>query len=207
MWELSWTLQSDFTSRTAAQQRYTVQYADYEASLIRIVRQYLINVSTCAAYMWSTMGPERATYGLTKNAGTALLQRIAQDVSSGEMQIVSFHPGGLYTNMSKSAGITQEMGIPFDDGELLAASRRMCHWRAVDSLPGHFAVWAATSEAKFLHGRFCWANWDIDELRSGQVTDEISKNSSFLRVGIEGLSESMGHRMMEAEEAWDWVAE
>ncbi|KAH6674227.1 hypothetical protein B0J14DRAFT_699935 [Halenospora varia] len=32
-------------------------------------------------------------------------------------------------------------------------------------LPGYFAVWLASPEAKFLKGKFVWANWDVDELR------------------------------------------
>ena len=31
-------------------------------------------------------------------------------------------------------------------------------------LPGNFAVWLASPEAKFLSGRFVWAEWDVDEL-------------------------------------------
>ena len=52
-----------------------------------------------------------------------------------------------------------------------------------------------------MHGRFAWANWDISEVRDGEVGKAIRKNPNFLRVGIEGLSESMGHRMMEPKHA------
>jgi hypothetical protein len=31
-------------------------------------------------------------------------------------------------------------------------------------LPGDFAVWLASPEAKFLAGKFVWAQWDVDEL-------------------------------------------
>lgn len=63
------------------------------------------------------MGPERPTYGLTKNAGTALLQQIAKDTSANDMQIVSFHPGGVLTESARKLGIDENSGIRFDDGK------------------------------------------------------------------------------------------
>lgn len=31
-------------------------------------------------------------------------------------------------------------------------------------LPGHTAVWLCSNEARFLRGKFVWANWDAEEL-------------------------------------------
>lgn len=42
------------------------------------------------------------------------------------------------------------------------------------SLPGGFCVWLASPEAEFLKGRFVWANWDVEELKSR--AEEIQKN-------------------------------
>jgi len=66
--------------------------------------------------MWTTMGPERPTYGLTKLAGTALVQQIAKDLAPTDMQVVSFHPGGVLTESSRKLGAHENMGIVFDDG-------------------------------------------------------------------------------------------
>ncbi|KAF4434873.1 peroxisomal short-chain alcohol dehydrogenase [Fusarium acutatum] len=142
--------------------------------------KFLVNISTCAAYMWSTMGPDRPTYGLTKNASTLLLQKIAQDTKPTDMQIVSFHPGGVLTDSAKRVGGDNLKGLVFDD----------------ENLPGHFSVWAATPEASFLHGRFVWANWDVDELKTGPVREQIDTDEHFLKVGVEGLSEKMGGMVM-----------
>ncbi|PNP82873.1 hypothetical protein FNYG_03750 [Fusarium nygamai] len=142
--------------------------------------KFLVNISTCAAYMWSTMGPDRPTYGLTKNASTLLLQQIAQDTKPTDMQIVSFHPGGILTDSAKRVGGDNLKGLVFDD----------------ENLPGHFSVWAATPEASFLHGRFVWANWDVDELKTGPVRKQIDTDEHFLKVGVEGLSEKMGGMVM-----------
>ncbi|EWG53463.1 hypothetical protein FVEG_11890 [Fusarium verticillioides 7600] len=142
--------------------------------------KFLVNISTCAAYMWSTMGPDRPTYGLTKSASTLLLQQIAQDTKPTDMQIVSFHPGGILTDSAKRVGGDNLKGLVFDD----------------ENLPGHFSVWAATPEASFLHGRFVWANWDVDELKTGPVRKQIDTDEHFLKVGVEGLSEKMGGMIM-----------
>jgi NAD(P)-dependent dehydrogenase (short-subunit alcohol dehydrogenase family) len=81
------------------------------------ISQFLVNISSCAAYMWSTMGPDRPTYGLTKNASTLLLQQIAQDTRPTDMQIVSFHPGGVLTDSAKRVGGDNLKGLVFDDGK------------------------------------------------------------------------------------------
>lgn len=69
-----------------------------------------------------------------------------------------------------------------------------------EDLAGHFAVWAASHEAEFLHGRFVWANWDVDEIKTGDIGEKIEKDPNFLKVGIEGLAESMGSPMLSPEE-------
>jgi len=143
-------------------------------------RLFLVNVSSCASYMWSTMAPERPSYGMTKNASTLLVQQIAKDTKPDDMQVVSFHPGGVLTDLARGIGIDETSGIPFDD----------------ENLPGHFAVWAASHEAEFLHGRFVWANWDVDEIKSNEMGKQNGENSHFLKIGIEGLSESMGSPML-----------
>lgn len=44
---------------------------------------------------------------------------------------------------------------------------------ALADLPGSFIVWAASSEAEFLRGKYLWVNWDVDELK--QRKEELSK--------------------------------
>ncbi|KAF5626214.1 peroxisomal short-chain alcohol dehydrogenase [Fusarium sp. NRRL 52700] len=160
--------------------------------------KFLVNISSCAAYMWSTMGPDRPTYGLTKNASTLLLQQIAQDTKPADMQIVSFHPGGVLTDSAKRVGGDNIKGLVFDDGKYLQklVMEAFTDNASIENLPGHFSVWAATPEASFLHGRFVWANWDVDELKTGPVREQINTDEHFLKVGVEGLSEKMGGMVM-----------
>jgi len=54
-------------------------------------------------------------------------------------------------------------------------------------LTGQYAVWAASPEARFLHGRFVWAEWDVDELRSGELRKKIDADPEFLKIGVKGL--------------------
>jgi hypothetical protein len=51
------------------------------------------------------------------------------------------------------------------------------------SLPAAFAVWATTKQASFLHGRFTWANWDVDEMISWK---EKFADPGFLKLGLQG---------------------
>lgn len=57
----------------------------------------------------------------------------------------------------------------------------------LEDLPGHYAVWAASDEAAFLHGRFIWAGWDVDELRNGEIRRRIDNDANYLKVGVVGL--------------------
>lgn len=56
-----------------------------------------------------------------------------------------------------------------------------------ENLPGDYAVWAASEEAKFLHGRFTWAAWDVNELSTGTIREKIDANPDYLKVGVVGL--------------------
>lgn len=61
----------------------------------------------------------------------------------------------------------------------------------LENLSGNFAVWAASPEATFLHGRFVWANWDVLEMKD-IIGPRVKEDEHFLKVGIEGLSEKNG---------------
>ncbi|KAI1103981.1 NAD(P)-binding protein [Jackrogersella minutella] len=130
--------------------------------------KYLVHVSTMAIHDWF-VNALRA-YGLTKSAGAAALQTVALDVPPEKMQIINYHPGAIFTPAAKNAGFTKDT-LPWDDADL----------------PGHFAVWAATPEAAFLHGRFVWASWDVDELKNGDIRKKIDEDPYYLKVGVKGL--------------------
>ena len=78
----------------------------------------------------------------------------------------------------------------FFDGEgvCMCICAKMLIVSFVVNLPGSFAVWCASPEATFLHGRFLWSAWDVDELSQGQLRKKIDEDVRFLRVGVHGLT-------------------
>ncbi|KAK9491740.1 hypothetical protein V1508DRAFT_421139 [Lipomyces doorenjongii] len=135
-------------------------------------QKFLVNVSTQAIYMTTHPGVAvRPAYTLTKMAGTLLFQLIAQNVPPEKMQVISFHPGVVYNDSWKS------MGLPVSPEQF-----------DNDELCGAFAVWATTKEAAFLHGRFVWAAWDVEEISTGEVRKRIDEDPYYLRASIVGLS-------------------
>jgi hypothetical protein len=60
-----------------------------------------------------------------------------------------------------------------------------------DELCGAFAVWAASKEAAFLHGRFVWCSWDVEELAAGELRRRLDEDPDFLRASIVGLKGGM----------------
>lgn len=58
------------------------------------------------------------------------------------------------------------------------------------ALPADYAVWAASPEASWLHGRFVWAHWDVDELKTNkEFLKRMEGEKGFLRVAVQGLKE------------------
>lgn len=51
------------------------------------------------------------------------------------------------------------------------------------SLPASVNLWLASSEARFLKGKFIWCNWDIDELKDRAY--EL-KEAQDLSIGLVG---------------------
>ncbi|KIK66732.1 hypothetical protein GYMLUDRAFT_192695 [Collybiopsis luxurians FD-317 M1] len=134
---------------------------------------YFVNVSTAGVHMYPS--PEQNAYSSSKAAFMALLGRIADERKVNDVQIISYHPGALYSE-------TASKNIPQD----------LINWDEM-SLPADYAVWAASPEAAWLHGRFVWAHWDVDELREAahNVESEIGKQwadeKAYLKMGILGL--------------------
>lgn len=137
-------------------------------------KKYLVNVSTQAIHMFSTHPTVRAfpSYSLTKQSGNSLMTLIAQDVNpETDLQIVNFHPGVIFN--STWAKAPKEYWPDFDD----------------EDLPGQFAIWCASEEARPLHGRFIWASWDVEEVLDpkGPIRKMLEENKDFLTVGVVGL--------------------
>jgi NAD(P)-dependent dehydrogenase (short-subunit alcohol dehydrogenase family) len=114
----------------------------------------------------------RPAYTLSKLSSTLLFQLLASDIPHSKTQILSFHPGLIFNAYWGSIGGKPEW---FDDEELT----------------GNFAVWAASKEAAFLHGRFVWCSWDVEEMRGGEVRKRMQEDPYYLRASIVGLAAGM----------------
>ncbi|KIK64761.1 hypothetical protein GYMLUDRAFT_195206 [Collybiopsis luxurians FD-317 M1] len=126
----------------------------------------LVNVSTAGVHI------NPPFYNATsKTAFTALLGRISDERSVDDAQIISFHPGLVYS-----------------EGKTKAFERVSYKWDTME-LAGDFSVWASSQEAAWLHGRFVWANWDVEELKvDPEIMKRVKEEKSFLKLGVNGLS-------------------
>jgi hypothetical protein len=71
--------------------------------------------------------------------------------------------------------------------ELLTSNQHGIWYHEVNfrlvSLPASFNVWLASPEARFLKGKFLWANWDVNELKA--KAQEIEAGAQF-SIGLVG---------------------
>ncbi|KAF2028081.1 NAD(P)-binding protein [Setomelanomma holmii] len=132
-------------------------------------QKFIVNVTT--ANIHATKHPmvaARPAYTLSKFSGTLFFQYLAQDFVHDKLQVITFHPGLIYNEYWESLGIESKH---FDDNKLA----------------GDFAVWAASKDAAFLHGRIVWVSWDVEELATGDLRKRIDEDFYFLRGTIAGL--------------------
>ncbi|KAF2438297.1 NAD(P)-binding protein [Karstenula rhodostoma CBS 690.94] len=139
-------------------------------------KKFLVNVTTASIHMQNhPLIKNLAPYVLSKSTGTLFVQLLARQVPQDQLQVVTMHPGTIFGDGYIALGITEDM-LPFDRTDL----------------PGAFAVWAASEEAAFVHNRFVWASWDVEELARGDVRKLIEQDEDYLRVNVVGFD--LGNR-------------
>ncbi|KAJ3543184.1 hypothetical protein NM208_g3703 [Fusarium decemcellulare] len=116
----------------------------------------LINLTTALTHMPPMPGV--AAYALTKAASLKLVDYFAAE--NTDFHVVHIHPGVVETELNPSPG--------HNDAQL----------------PGHFSVWLASPEARFLRNKLVWVNWDAEELVS---RSQDIKDSSILTWKLEGF--------------------
>lgn len=117
-----------------------------------------ISVNTPAAH---AAFPMVSAYGASKAGQAQLVAAMAAE--NPNIKIVSMHPGTIESEMNVKSG------MPLSKDDL--------------SLPSSFAVWLAAPGNDFVHGRFLWAHWDVDELKA--MEKEIRENEELL-IGLTG---------------------
>ncbi|KAJ3540474.1 hypothetical protein NM208_g5046 [Fusarium decemcellulare] len=131
--------------------------------------KFVISVSTQDIHRWDS-APQMPGYQLTKSSFATVMQQVARDTPEDKMRIISFHPSVVFTEAARKTGYTEDT-LPWTD----------------ENIPGGFAVWAASPEAQFLHGRFVWSTWDVNDLASGELRAKIDSDPWLLKVGVKGL--------------------
>ncbi|KIW18372.1 hypothetical protein PV08_02660 [Exophiala spinifera] len=121
----------------------------------------VINVSTAMAHFRPVKGA--GGYTITKAANLKLVDSFAWE--NPQIHVVNLQPGWVPTELN---GYQKEA-------------------TDVAELPGQFAVWLASPEAKFLKSKFVWANWDVHELL--EKAEEI-KTTKLLDWKLEGVAMS-----------------
>jgi NAD(P)-dependent dehydrogenase (short-subunit alcohol dehydrogenase family) len=137
----------------------------------------IVETNSAAAHL--TIGPKFSSYNVAKAATARLYSSLAFEHPS--ISIFSIHPGSINTAMSKEAGFEPKQEGKEQKWKGEGSSLLLGYDDA--NLPASFIVWLASPEARFLKGRFLWANWDVDELKS--KAKEI-ENGSFLNIGLIG---------------------
>jgi hypothetical protein len=101
------------------------------------------------------------------------------------VKVYSVQPGSVDSDIN-AKGREAVDNPPMDDGECFVPYfAENSNFRSIASHSADFCVWLACPEATFLHGRFVWANWDVDELKAEK--EEIERNPLLLTMGLEGI--------------------
>ncbi|TVY26628.1 Short chain dehydrogenase [Lachnellula hyalina] len=121
-----------------------------------------IDINSSTAHLNFT--PKFAPYCIAKLAIFRLWDSVAFE--NPEISVFHVQPGIIRTAMNEEAGGVDAVGFQDDV-----------------SLPASFSVWLASPEARFLKGKFLWANWDVDELKARAKEIEASTQ---LDIGLIG---------------------
>lgn len=106
--------------------------------------------------------PHISSYQVSKLANSKLMEDIA--VEHPEIFVLNVQPGVVDSTLNR------KRDIPCTDDA---------------NLPGNFAVWASSPEARFLNGKYVYCNWDVKEMLSKKSDFE---EPTFMRLALEGNS-------------------
>ncbi|KAF7561181.1 hypothetical protein G7046_g2945 [Stylonectria norvegica] len=126
----------------------------------------IIHISTAAIFM--PYIPGYSSYRGSKAAATKLFEYAAGE--HPEHFVLQLHPGLILSTGTASRIAESVAGYPSEDVALSA----------------DFVNWAVSSEARFLNGRFVFANWDVEDLKA--LEPELAKDPMRFTTGLRGLA-------------------
>jgi len=121
-----------------------------------------------------------SAYAVSKIAGAKMIEYLATEVPG--LKVVNLQPGAIVSDM----GSVKDGEFVYDDRESLYPFPHGVYGTDMlaAKLPGHFCVWLASPEADFLHGKFVWSNWDVDELKAREK--EVVSKPQELQMALQG---------------------
>lgn len=119
----------------------------------------LINISAGTSHTPPFAG--WSGYTCAKVASAKLLEHV--QLENPSLHVMNVHPGVVESLMTRTVGKSGQ-----DDAQL----------------PADFVVWTTSAAAKFLKGKYVWANWDVQELM--EQSKEIQEGH-LLTIGLNGL--------------------
>jgi NAD(P)-dependent dehydrogenase (short-subunit alcohol dehydrogenase family) len=142
----------------------------------------ILNTNTAAVHI--PYVPGMSGYATSKLAAAKFFEYLHHEHPN--FFIMNIHPGVIKTAMSDKTA-TSGVTFPFDNSTPIHIPPGRSHIvltiHTTVNLPASFMVWAASSEAKFLNGKFVWAHWDVNELKAAAAT---SKETDKFTLGLLG---------------------
>ena len=130
----------------------------------------IIGVSTMGAVFPAKMLTGLTSYVASKAAMTKFMEIFAAE--NPDVQTIAIHPGAIETDMYEKSEMAGKIHV--SKSKFILLKYRQVLTIATVALPAHFTVWAASPEAKFLHGKFVSVNYDVGELKAQEKELESS---------------------------------
>tara|TARA_R110002003_G_scaffold1035_6_gene22101 strand:- start:5101 stop:6009 length:909 start_codon:yes stop_codon:yes gene_type:complete len=137
----------------------------------------IIETNSAAAHL--DIAPGFSSYNVAKMATARFFQCV--QFEHPDLYVFSIQPGAVNTDMSREAGYKPKKED--EDFQWKGEGSNLLSGYDDASLPASFMVWLASSEARFLKGKYLWANWDVDELKARSKEIE---SGPLLSIGLQG---------------------
>ncbi|KAL8895273.1 MAG: hypothetical protein Q9207_008235 [Kuettlingeria erythrocarpa] len=133
----------------------------------------IIGINAGMVHVPAGVGPASgaSAYASSKMAQLKLMEFLAAE--NPDLFVASVHPGVVETTMTRA--LLDQWADKPEGGSLQLDDVK---------LPAHFIVWMTSPEARFLRGRFVWANWDVEQLKAR--AKEIEDDAQMLTSNILG---------------------
>lgn len=137
----------------------------------------LVEINSAVAHV--NVGLQLTTYSVSKAATARFYSALAYE--HPDLNVYCIQPGVVDTDLARDSGYKPKR----EGEEMVFKEEDVGKLSMFDDarLPADFCVWLASPEARFLKGKYLWANWDVEELKANA---EKIKASSLMELGLIG---------------------